>query len=122
MSRYGVLARSPWDDDHEEEEDDKMNLFESGGGDSKMSLPSAPKAVSGPPAYPPKPVTPTRGAGKGKRTSAAAELTPHGPHTGPSLAGPSVTSSHAPKATLSHLLPGLCISYTACPYDDGTPH
>jgi hypothetical protein len=71
------------------------------GGDSKMSLPSTSKAVSGPPAFPPKPVTPTRGAGKGKCTSAAVELTPHGPHAGPSLAGPSATSSHAPKATMA---------------------
>jgi hypothetical protein len=76
-----ACLRSPWDDDHKEE-DDEMNLFESGGGDSKMSSPSASKAVSGPPAFPPKPVTPTRGAGKGKQTSTAVELTPHGPCTG----------------------------------------
>jgi hypothetical protein len=66
-----------------------------------MSLPSAPKAVSGPPAFPPEPVTPTGGAGEGKRTSTAAELTPHGPHAGPSSAGPSATSSHTPKATMA---------------------
>jgi hypothetical protein len=36
MSRYGVLARLPWDDDREDD-DDEMNLFESSGGDSKMS-------------------------------------------------------------------------------------
>jgi hypothetical protein len=54
MSRYGALAGLPWDDDHEEEEEeDKMNLFESRGGDSKMSSPSAPKAVSDPPTFPP---------------------------------------------------------------------
>jgi hypothetical protein len=98
MSRYGALARSPWDDDHEEDDDDEMNLFESGGGDSKMSSPSTSKAVSGPPTFPPKPVTPTRGTGKGKRTSAVAELTPHGPCAGPSLAGPSTTASQALKA------------------------
>jgi hypothetical protein len=98
MSRYGAHARSPWDDDREEDDNDEMNLFESGGGDSKMSLPSASKAVSGPPAFSPEPVTPTRGAGKGKQTSAAAELTPHGLRTGPSLAGPSATTSQAPKA------------------------
>jgi hypothetical protein len=63
-----------------------------------MSSPSTSKAVSGPPAFPPEPVTPTRGAGKGKRTSAAAELTPHSPRAGPSLAGPSMTASQAPKA------------------------
>jgi hypothetical protein len=51
MSRYGVLARLPWDDD--QEDDDEMNLFKSGGGDSKMSSPSTPKAVSGPPTSPP---------------------------------------------------------------------
>jgi hypothetical protein len=66
-----------------------------------MSSSSAPKAVSGPPAFPPEPVTPTRGAGKGKCTSAAAELTPHGPCAGPSSAGPSATSFHAPKATMA---------------------
>jgi hypothetical protein len=97
MSWYGALAGSPWDDDCKED-DDEMNLFESGGGDSKMSSPSASKAVSGPPAFPPKPVTPTRVAGKGKQTSAAAELTPHGPCAGPSSTGPSATASQAPKA------------------------
>jgi hypothetical protein len=67
MSHFGVLARLPWDDDQEEEEEDnEMNLFKSGGGDSKMSLPSASRSVSGPPAFPPEPVTPTKGAGKGK--------------------------------------------------------
>jgi hypothetical protein len=98
MSRYGVLAGLPWDDDREEDDDDEMNLFESGGGDSKMSSPSTSKAVSGPPTFPSKPVTPMRGAGKGKQTSAAAELTPHGPRAGPSSAGPSTTTSQAPKA------------------------
>jgi hypothetical protein len=39
MSRYGALTGSPWDDD-QEDDDDEMNLFESGGGDSKMSSPS----------------------------------------------------------------------------------
>jgi hypothetical protein len=98
MSQYGALAGSPWDDDREEDDNDEMNMFESGGGDSKMSLPSTSKAVSGPPTFPPEPVTPTRGAGKGKQTSAAAELTPYGPRAGPSLAGPSTTASQAPKA------------------------
>jgi hypothetical protein len=97
MSRYGALTGLPWDDD-QEDDNDEMNLFESGGGDSKMSLPSTSKAVSGPPAFPPEPVTPTRGAGKGKRTSTAVELTSHGPHSGPSSAGPSATASQAPKA------------------------
>jgi hypothetical protein len=67
MSRYGALVGLPWDDNCVEE-DDEMNLFESRGGDSKMSSPSAPKAVSGLPTFPPQPVTPTRGAGKGKHT------------------------------------------------------
>jgi hypothetical protein len=67
MSRYGALTRSPWDDNQEEEvEDDEMNLFESGGGDSTISLPSTPRTVSGPPAFPPEQVTPTKGTGKGK--------------------------------------------------------
>jgi hypothetical protein len=65
MSRYGLLARSPWDDNREEDDDNEMNLFESSGRDSKMSLPSTLKAVSGSPAFPPEPVTSTRGAGKG---------------------------------------------------------
>jgi hypothetical protein len=96
MSCYGVPARLPFDDDHED--NDEMDLFEVGGGDSKMLSPSTSKVVSGPPAFPPKPVTPTKGTGKGKRSSAATELTPHGPCTGPSLAGPSATSSQALKA------------------------
>jgi hypothetical protein len=37
MSRYGALTGLPWDDDCEEDDDNEMNLFESGGGDSKMS-------------------------------------------------------------------------------------
>jgi hypothetical protein len=74
-----VLAGAPWDDNQEEDDDNEMNLFESRGGDSKMSLLSASKTVSGPPAFPPELVTPTKGTGKGKQTSAAAELTPPPP-------------------------------------------
>jgi hypothetical protein len=51
MSQYGALAGSPWDDNCED--DDEMDLFEVGGGDSKMSSPSTSKVVSGPPAFPP---------------------------------------------------------------------
>jgi hypothetical protein len=101
MSHYGALARLPWDDDQEDDDDDEMNLFDAAGGDSKMALPMTSKVVSGPPAFPPELVTPTRGAGKGKGSSATAELTPHGPCTGPSLVGPSATSSHPSKPTMA---------------------
>jgi hypothetical protein len=47
MSQYGALTGSPWDDDHED--DDEMDLFEAGGGDSKMSSLSTSKVVSGSP-------------------------------------------------------------------------
>jgi hypothetical protein len=98
MSWYGALAGLPWDDDHED--NNEMDLFEVGSGDSKMLSPSTSKVVSGLPAFPPKPVTPTKATGKGKQTSATAELTPHGPRAGPSLAGPSATASQAPKAPI----------------------
>jgi hypothetical protein len=45
MSHYGVLAGLPWDDDREDD-DDEMNLFESGGGDSKMSITSLPNTTT----------------------------------------------------------------------------
>jgi hypothetical protein len=77
MSRYGALAGLPWDDDCED--DNEMDLFEVGGGDSKMLSPSTSKVVSGPPTFPPEPVTPTKGTGKSKCSSAAAELTPTAP-------------------------------------------
>jgi hypothetical protein len=102
MSQYQSLS-GPWDEDPpSKEEANEMDLFDAGGGDSKMSLPTQLRSMASGPMSRTDPVMPTKVSGKKKRTSAAAELTPHGPRAGLSSAGPALSSpvpslrSHAP--------------------------
>jgi hypothetical protein len=69
-----------------------MDLFEASGGDSKMSSPTQPHSMASGPTSCTDPVMPTKASGKKKHTSITAELTPHGPWAGPSLAGPALSS------------------------------